>query len=273
MMYVRKPVVAGQFYTDNPKELSRQIQSFLKNGKMYTTENEIRGVVSPHAGYIYSGPIAGSAFSSIQNSSYDVVVVIAPSHRYSIDKASVIPDGEYLTPLGKSLIDSSIGNKLLETNNYIFAPEVHEMEHSLEVQVPFIQTVFPDIKISPIVVATTKYDSCVSIGKSLAHVLRELQKNALIVISTDLSHYKQYATAVSIDKKLCDSLETCDTKVLQKSVEGGESSACGYGPLIAGITAAKELGAHECKVIDYRNSGDTAGPKNQVVGYCAAVIS
>ncbi len=271
-MYIRKPIVDGQFYTSDPERLNTQILKFIEEGKESGSSTPF-AIIAPHAGYVYSGPVAGSAYRAVRGHTYDTVIVLAPSHRYRIQGASVIGEGQYQTPLGSVPIDSEIGNALIDYETITFAPEVHEVEHSLEVQVPFIQTVLPDTPVVPVIVGTTDFDVCRNIGTVIADTVSACKKHALIVMSTDLSHYLPYETAVKTDSIFCNALETCDPGRVRNSVEKEKASACGYGPVLSGMTAARKLGATTCTVVDYRNSGDTAGPKSEVVGYCAAVLS
>ncbi|MFW6366826.1 MAG: AmmeMemoRadiSam system protein B [Spirochaetota bacterium] len=271
-MYIRKPAVAGQFYQADSIKLAKEIDLHLKNADV-SLDADLIAVISPHAGYVFSGPVAGVAYAAARNRTFDSVIVFAPSHRYRIPGASVIETGKYRTPLRDTEIDSTLAASLIDGELFIFSPDIHETEHSLEVQVPFIQTIYPDLPLVPIVVGTTSYDICLKMGKRVADTVIEHSRKPLIVISTDMSHYLSYEQAIETDKKLCDALETADTLEIKKVIESGTSSACGYGSIIAGMTAAQMLGANECRILDYRNSGDTAGPKTQVVGYCAAAIT
>ena len=274
-MYQRHPVVAGSFYPGNPEKLKSMISQFLTDAKEERPQSSgnVYGIISPHAGYIYSGPVAGYGFSYLENLNIDTYIILAPSHRGRFKGASVIPEGIYSTPLGDMAIDSHIGGNLLSIEGFTFLKEAHELEHSLEVQVPFVQVVSGNSKIVPVVIGTTDPDLCRGIGESIASVLEGIDKKFAVVISTDLSHYHNYSSAVEMDKKLINSIESFDENSVSTLLKSGKAEACGEGPLISGMTLCRSMGAEKVKVVKYANSGDTAGSKDQVVGYLSAVFT
>ncbi len=271
-MYQRKPAVAGAFYSAGKNDLMRSVDTYLNSAELPGLDGEIVGVVSPHAGYIYSGPIAAYSFRAIKDSDYELAVVLAPSHRARFDGASVIPEGIYKTPLGDVEIDSAIGKKLMEKRGFAFLKEVHAVEHSLEVQVPFLQRVLSTFKIVPVIVGTTDLTACTLLAEGLGIILKEEKRKFIVVISTDLSHYYSYDSAVSRDGQFIESLKTFDEKGIKDLLASGKSEACGEGPLLTGIMLCKELGAEGVTILKYGNSGDTAGDRNQVVGYLSAAF-
>ena len=274
-MYLRQPVVAGSFYPGDPDKLKSMISQFLNDAKKERLEisGNIYGIISPHAGYVYSGPVAGFGFSYLENLKFDTYIILAPSHRARFNGASVIPEGIYSTPLGDMAIDSDIGKNLLTIEGFTFLKEAHELEHSLEVQVPFVQVISGESGIVPVVIGTTDLELCRGIGESIASVLEGIGKRCAVVISTDLSHYHSYNSAVELDKKLINSIESFDENKVSALLKSGKAEACGEGPLIAGMTLCRSLGAVKADVVKYANSGDTAGSKDQVVGYLSAVFS
>ncbi len=275
-MYVRKPAVAGSFYPGDPGVLKELITEYLTSAGPLSPEFEqdkIIGIVSPHAGYVYSGPVAAYGFKYLAKSSLDRFVILAPSHRGRFNGASVIPEGIYKTPLGDVEIDSEIGKKLEKREYFGFLKEAHELEHSLEVQVPFLQTVKPGAKIVPVVIGTVNAEVCRIIGETIAEEVIASGKKYGIVISTDLSHYHSYNEAVKKDRNFIDALETFDLNSIGESIASGMSEACGEGAILAGLSLARKLGAGKVNTVKYANSGDTAGPKDQVVGYLSALIS
>lgn len=271
-MYQRKPAVAGAFYSAGKNDLKKSVDSYLNNAELPELNGDIVGLISPHAGYIYSGPIAAYSFKAIKDSDYELAVVLAPSHRARFEGASVIPEGIYETPLGDVEIDSETGRKLMDKQGFKFLKEVHAVEHSLEVQVPFLQRVMGEFKIVPVIVGTTDMTACGLIAEGLSSILKVEKRKFIIVISTDLSHYYSYNSAVSKDGQFIESLKTFDEKGIKDLLASGKSEACGEGPLLTGVMLCKELGAAGVSILKYGNSGDTAGDRSQVVGYLSAAF-
>lgn len=270
-MWHRKPVVAGAFYPAEPSHLRAMVGKYLDMADRRPLSGKAVGLVSPHAGYIYSGPIAAFSFRQMDPET-EVLVVLAPSHRARFRGASVFPEGIFETPLGEVEVDSKIGRQLLEKPLFSFLKEAHQFEHSLEVQVPFAQVVLGPFTIVPIIVGVTDMAACAEIASGLADVLKQETRKYSIVLSTDLSHYYSYGDAVSMDGRLIKALETFDPAVLEKTISAGSAEACGEGPLLAGMSLCRELGAKKMEILKYANSGDTAGDKSQVVGYLAAAM-
>lgn len=271
-MWRREPVVAGSFYPSNPEKLMHDIDLYLEEAKGHVLTEDIVALISPHAGYVYSGPVAAYAYKQLQGRSVDLAVVLAPSHRARFDGASVIPGGSYITPLGEVEIDKAVCERLLEENKFSFLQRVDEAEHSLEVQVPFLQRVLRKFTIVPIIIGCIDIDNCKEISKSIVAVLKE-RKSFVMILSTDLSHYYSYNKARSIDHVFIKALEAFDENELYEVLSSGEAQACGEGPVLTGIMASKALGANAVRVLQYATSGDTAGGKDQVVGYLAAAIT
>jgi len=274
-MYIRKPAVAGSFYPGDPDVLREMISAYLNSAGPLSDEfnnDKIMGIVSPHAGYVYSGPVAAYGYNYLAESSFERFVVIAPSHRGRFDGVSVIPKGLYKTPLGDVEIDSDLGERLEKRDHFGFIKEAHEVEHSLEVQIPFLQMVKPEASIVPLVIGTTDPELCSILGRTIAEEIKLSGKEYGIIISTDLSHYHSYDTAVKKDRGFIDALELFDGDKVAEVISSGRSEACGEGGVLAGISLARELGAKRIKTVKYANSGDTAGSKDQVVGYLSALI-
>ncbi len=272
-MYIRQPAVAGSFYPGDPDKLKSMINGFLKDAEADKPEirGNIYGIISPHAGYVYSGPVAGYGFSYLSHLNIDTYIILAPSHRARFKGASVIPRGIYSTPLGNMDIDSDMGEELVKLEGFGFIPEAHELEHSLEVQVPFVQVVSEGSKIVPVIIGTTDINLCRHIGESIASAIRK-DKNYAVIISTDLSHYHSYNSAIELDNKIIKSIESFDENKLSALLQKGKAEACGEGPLISGMYLCRSMGAKKATVVKYANSGDTAGSKDRVVGYLSAVF-
>lgn len=274
---VREPAVAGMFYPAEPETLQAMIREFLSHTEK-VIQGDIGGLVSPHAGYIYSGPVAAWSYRQIEGNSYDVVVVIAPSHFEYFRGASVFPGAYYETPLGKIPVDHTLAEQLAEQSPHIhLSMSGHSIsftgrgEHSLEVQLPFLQTVLKDFKLLPIVIADQSWDNVKTLALSLANVLKG--KKALIVASSDLSHYHPYTTAYTLDEKIQELFNSFDYQGIVEGCERHEIEACGYGPIATMMYACELLGYNKSKVLKYATSGDVpVGEKAQVVGYMSGVV-
>ncbi len=271
-MWRREPVVAGSFYPSHPDKLMRDIDSYLAEVKGPSLKEDIVALISPHAGYVYSGHVAAYAYKQLIGKDINLVVVMAPSHRARFDGASVIPGGSYITPLGEVEIDKEVCERLLAKKQFEFLRRVDEVEHSLEVQVPFLQRVLKSFTLVPIIIGCTDIEICNFLAQSIASILKEKQ-SFVIILSTDLSHYYSYNKARSIDSEFIKALETFDENELYEVLSAGKAQACGEGPVLTGIMTSKALGAKAVRVLHYATSGDTAGGKDQVVGYLAAAIT
>lgn len=273
-MYIRRPAVAGSFYPADPDKLKKMICGYISHAEkdQELHKGKLFGIISPHAGYIYSGPVAAYGFSYLKYSSFDGFVVIAPSHRARFNGASILPEGSYSTPLGEMEVDSEMGNELIKSPLFNYIREIDEPEHSLEVQIPFIQFMKPGLKLVPIVIGSTDISVCRKAGEAIAGALKKMDRNYAIIISTDLSHYYPYKKAVQMDGDFISALKSFDETRIAEAVNSGKGEACGEGALLAGITAVKLLGASRIEIAKYANSGDTAGSKEEVVGYVSAVI-
>ncbi len=273
MGYVREPAVSGTFYPGDPKVLRRDIERYLDNALFGAVAGDIVGLISPHAGFMYSGPVAAYGYKALQDSSYDTVVVIAPSHRVYFEGAAIQDKGGYRTPFGVIAIDEEIAAVLLrEDRNVASDTRSHAMEHSLEVQLPFLQVVLKPFKLVPLIMGVQDVSVCERLAGSISDAIRASGKRVLIVGSTDLSHYHPYSQAVKLDGVLVQDLEKYDVKGLKEDFDRNRFEACGYGPIVITMLASKALGATESKVLKYLNSGDTSGDKSGVVGYVSSVF-
>ncbi len=268
-MYRRRPAVAGSFYPSDPDRLGAMIDACLEEASAKVQPGDPVGIISPHAGYVYSGPVAAFAFRRL-NPKVERVVVLAPSHRGRFNGAAIIPEGCYETPLGDVAIDGAVSGALASLDHFTPFMEAHELEHSLEVQVPFLQKVLARFTIVPIVIGTTDLPLCREIARGLSGVLSGDGVRTAVVISTDLSHYHPYDSAKVLDRRFIDAVATMDESKVKEAVASGRAEACGEGPVIAGMSLCKALGATKAEVLRYANSGDTAGGRDQVVGYFAA---
>jgi len=268
---IRKPAVAGTFYPADVRILSQQVKEFLSRAKKENISGEVIGLISPHAGYMYSGQVAAYAFKLLEGKKFDVVVVVAPSHRAYFRGASVYDRGSYETPLGLVPVNQELCKKLREQSSIIHSStQGHTQEHALEVQLPFLQETIGKFHLVPIVLGDQSYQTCTEVARALRNVLQG--QKALLVASTDLSHFHSYDRAVKLDNVILDDIRAFDPQKLAQDLESGRGEACGGGPVITVMLAAKEMGANKVQVLKYMNSGDVTGDRSSVVGYAAAVI-
>jgi len=272
MEEIREPAVAGSWYSDNPEILSRELKGYLDNVKKEKINGKVIALVSPHAGYQYSGLVAAHAYKLIEGTSYDAVVVVAPSHRALFKGASIYDRGGFRTPLGIVPIDEGLSKKVMEKRKEIqFIPEAHAQEHSLEIQLPFLQVLLKTFKLIPIVMEPYwSWETCQYLSTAIADTVRG--KNVVLIASSDLSHFHSYDKAVELDRNVLNHIERFDPEGLNRDLRQGRCEACGGGPIISIMLAAKALGANKGKVLKYLNSGDVTGDRSRVVGYAAGVF-
>ena len=272
MKEIREPAVAGAFYPDNPNVLSRDVKRYLENAKKEMLEGEIVALISPHAGYMYSGQVAAYAYKLIEGKTFDSVVVVAPSHRALFKGASVYDRGGFRTPLGIVPVDVELSKKMMEQRKEIqFLPEAHSQEHSLEVQIPFLQVVLKSFKLVPIVMEPYwSWETCQYLASAIAEAVKG--KRVLLIASSDLSHFHSYDQAVNLDKVVLSHIDRFDPEGLNRDLKSERCEACGGGPVVTIMLAAKMLGANRGKVLKYANSGDVTGDRSRVVGYGAGVL-
>jgi len=269
---VRKPVAAGTFYPGSASKLRSEIEDFLSNVEKVPIDGKIVAIIVPHAGYIYSGQVAAHAYKQIEGMHFDTVVMIGVSHRMPFRGAAIYKSGAYETPLGTVKVDDELTSELMSQTDILeFYPDADAIEHSLEVQVPFLQVVLSDFKIVPILMRDWSGMISHAISDALAKVMKD--KNVLIVASTDMSHYHPYKEAVSMDDVALTSIKRMDIEQLDDDLASGEAELCGAGGVIVTLMTAKKLGAEGIEILKYANSGDVTGDKSDgVVGYFSAVI-
>jgi len=276
MGQTRKPVVADKFYPGDPVTLTRQIADFFKRAKKEPIPGKIVALLSPHAGYMYSGQVAAYAYKLLEGLSFETVVVISPSHIAYFQGASIYNGGAYETPLGRIAVDTALAGKIADASGRVFlSTQGHGFvgmrgEHALEVQLPFLQVVLGEFKLVPIVIGDQDWSTCEALSEALIKALKD--RNALIVASSDYSHYHPYDEAVRLDRIAIDHINSFDPEGLFADLSSGVCEACGGSPIVTTMLAAKGLGADKARVLKYANSGDVTGDKSGVVGYVAAVI-
>jgi AmmeMemoRadiSam system protein B len=269
---IRKAGVSGLFYSAEQSTLEKEVAVFLENSPREKLINEIYGIISPHAGYVYSGGVAARAYRQLFDRKYDVVVVIAPSHKVYFDEISIYSGSYYETPLGKVEIDLEISDQIASYHENLILSEMGHgsEEHSLEVQLPFLQHVLPHFKIAAIVMGNQDKKNIDILSNALQESLKG--KKALCVASSDLSHFHHYNKAAVLDKVVTDYIRRFDEEGLNEMIQTGACEMCGAGPVVTVMKTAKALGAQKSKPLLYRNSGDITGDRDQVVGYLSAVL-
>ncbi len=261
MSRIRPAAVAGLFYPADPAQLHQEIQSMLAGAEQ--TGEAPKALIVPHAGYIYSGPVAASAYAQLEGIRHRIerVILLGPCHRVPLQGLATTSADYFETPLGRVSIDREAIDRILPLQQVKEFDLTHQQEHSLEVQLPFLQEVLDDFSLVPLVVGDTR-------SEEVSEVLELLWggDETLIVISSDLSHYHDYDTARNMDSETCKAIESMDPAAIHYD------QACGRNPLNGLLLAAKKHGLH-ATTLDLRNSGDTAGDRSSVVGYGAWVFN
>ena len=268
---IRKSVIAGSWYSGNPKILSSDIDGFLKNVPTELIDGKVVALISPHAGYMYSGQVAAYSYKLVEGEIFDAVIVIGPSHRAYFNGVSIYNKGGYKTPLGIVPVDIELANEIIARSPIIsFVPAAHLQEHSVEIQLPFLQRVLGNFSFVPIVMGNQDGQTCKELAEAIFQSMAD--KKILIIGSSDLSHFHAYEKAVKLDSIVLDHIKGMDAEGLLKDLERGACEACGGGVIAVTMIVAKKLGVHRVKLLKYANSGDVTGDKSGVVGYASAVF-
>jgi AmmeMemoRadiSam system protein B len=264
---IRRPVVAGQFYPASASELRAMIGGMVKE----EAREDVIGLLSPHAGYIYSGPVAGAVISRIKFK--DTFIIMGPNHTGAGKPLSIMTEGKWQTPLGEVEIDSELGKKILAASKHLEEDDrAHIYEHSIEVQLPFLQYFKPDFKLVPIVFGYPGGAIYKEVGREIAGAVKELGREVVIIASSDMSHYEPQASAQNKDRQAIEAMLNLDEDELLKRVASFNITMCGYAPAVSLIVAAKELGATGAELVKYQTSGDVTGDYSAVVGYAGIII-
>ena len=273
-MMIRTPVVSGQFYPDKKEELENMIRSCFnhKYGPGSKSENQdkkVYGVICPHAGYMYSGPTACHSFRSISSQNPERVIIVGPNHFAIGEDAAVMIDAKWETPLGLIEVDSESSKKIVQKSKIITIDNYsHSRDHSLEVQVPMLQSVFGnDIKILPIILLSQSKETAIDVGNSISEVVKET--NSIIIGSSDFTHYEENSFAYSQDKALIEPILEMDVDRFYQVLKDRQVTACGFGAIASTMVACKNLGATRGELLSYATSGDISGDISSVVGYAA----
>lgn len=269
----RPAAVAGSFYPADPAKLTTVVDSALSHATVPANSGGLVALVAPHAGYEYSGAVAAHSYALLKGARFKRVVVIGPSHLESIEYSSVYDGEAYTTPLGRVAVDREFARKLAGADGSIrLSSAGHQVgrqsEHSIEVQLPFLQRTLGEFSVVPIVMGDQSYEASRALGIALSKLLRN-SEDTLIVASSDLSHYHSYAEATRMDRKLLAAIAQNDSLSVSRNTEARVWEACGAAPIVAVMIAAQRMGASPAKLLNYANSGDVTDDKSRVVGYGA----
>ena len=266
----RTPAVAGKFYPNNSVELENQIACHL--GDLSKNKRKAIGVVSPHAGFIYSGDVAGAVYSRIEIP--ETIILLGPNHTGRGENISVMTKGTWSMPMGDIDIDEELAN-LLCKETPIAKPNLtaHQFEHSLETQLPFLQYLKKNFSIVPICLKKIDYSLCKKLSEGIVKALEQTEKSVLIVASSDMTHFESHKLAEEQDKKAIAKIESRDALGLYETVRQEQISMCGVNPVTVMLLCCEKLGAQKAELIEYKTSGEVNGDKNRVVGYAGVIVT
>jgi MEMO1 family protein len=264
----RHAAVAGRFYPGDRATLLEDLESYLSPA---AASKSAIGCLAPHAGYIYSGPVAGAVYANIQVPQR--CIVLCPNHTGRGRPLAIMSSGAWQTPLGSVPIDSALANTLKEQFPLLSEDsEAHSGEHAIEVQLPFLQKKQPHFVFVPIALGTGNFETLEKLGQALGEVLKAQEEPVLMVASSDMNHYESDRVTRVKDRKAIERILALDPRGLYETVINEDISMCGFGPAVAMLTAAKNLGARSAELIKYATSGDVSGDRDMVVGYAGIVV-
>lgn len=267
---IRKPAVAGQFYPSSSQELKNKIETLIDKK---AEKSDVIACMLPHAGYMYSGAVAAQTVSRINIK--NKIILLGPNHTGYGRAFSIMTDGIWQTPLGEIKIDSNLAKSILSRSRYLEEDSLaHIYEHSLEVELPFLQYFKPDFEIVPIIVLSEEINILRDIGKDISYAIKDLniRDSAMIVASSDMTHYEPQSQAAKKDKQAIQAILDLNEYELMEKVQQLSISMCGYAPVVVMLSAAKLLGAQKSSLVKYQTSGDVTGEKDSVVGYAGIII-
>ena len=269
---VRPSVLAGTWYPGSQDALAKSIAGYLSRVKPPHIDGKLKAVIVPHAGHRYSGQVAAHAYRLLEGSHFRRVILVGPSHRVGFEGVSVNLQSGYKTPLGVVPIDQKMAKKILDSGPHIrWLRRAHAQEHCLEIQLPFLQTVLQNFQIVPILMGQQDYDTCSRLANTLVQVMGSAE-DTLILASSDLSHFYAYDQARALDLEFIKRVKGFDPEGLARDLSAGKCEACGGGPVITTLLAARKLRADQAVVLNYANSGDVTGDHRSVVGYMSAAL-
>jgi MEMO1 family protein len=265
---IRQPAVAGKFYPESANQLRNDVLSYVP---AEVEKVHAIGAVIPHAGYMYSGHVAGAVFARLQLPPR--FVILCPNHTGLGQPLAIMSRGSWATPLGQARIDEELADSLKSTFPLIKEDEdAHRTEHALEVELPFLQVLQPDFRFVPLTVGTGQFEVLSALGVSIARALKNIASESMIIASSDMNHYESDEITRVKDHRAIEQVLALDTRGLYDTVREQKISMCGYGPTVAMLTAAKLLGAKESELVKYATSGDVSGDRDWVVGYAGMLV-
>ena len=267
---IRPPAVAGRFYPDDPVQLGKDLDLFLASGP--TEKIRARACMVPHAGYKYSGQVAGKVYHELEIP--DRVILLGPRHFPRGAPLAILSSGAWRTPLGLAPIDHVLAEKVVRACPLLREDKLaHSAEHSLEVQLPFLQRIAPSFSFVPIVTGTVRFEELEALGRGIANVIRSEFSPILLIASSDMNHYESDTVTRIKDRKAIECILALEPRELFDTVRSAEISMCGYGATVAMLTAMRELGARYAELVAYATSGEINGDLDEVVGYAGVVIT
>lgn len=265
---VRPPAVAGRFYPRNREQLRSEVDSFLSAG---AATLKAMGCVAPHAGYVYSGQVAGAVFARLDLPRR--FIILCPNHTGMGCPLSIMSQGEWETPLGNVAINSELAWELKSKSSFIMEDaSAHRYEHAIEVQLPFLQARLDQFTFVPIAVGTSRFDALHTLGQAIGDTLANARDATLVIASSDMNHYESDSVSRKKDARAIERILALDPKGLYEVVTNEDISMCGYGATVAMLTATKILGASSSELIQYATSGDISGDRDSVVGYAGIAV-
>jgi len=270
---VRRAAVAGSWYPGTAARISAEVAGHLEAAACPPVPGRLIALISPHAGLRYSGPVAAYGYSLLRGRSHATAVLLGPSHRVAFEGVALHARGAFETPLGAAPVDETVAQALLDQDGRMFdAPDAHREEHSLEMQLPFLQHLVPDLRIVPMLMGEQAREDVRAVSGALSRTLAG--RDALLVASSDLSHYHPAPVANRLDALVVEDIRRFDPEALMARLEASPQHACGGGPIVAVMEAARALGADTATVLRYADSGDAGErDKGRVVGYVSAALS
>ncbi len=267
---LRHPAVAGRFYPRNPEDLRAEAQGYLSQADSKPVVEAI-GCIAPHAGYMYSGHVAGAVFARVQIPPR--CIVLCPNHTGMGRALAIMSEGAWETPLGEVPIDGELATSLKQEFPALHDDSAaHRGEHAAEVELPFMQLRQPELRFVPIALGTGQFEPLEHLGLALAKTITRMNEPVLIVASSDMNHYESDAVTRMKDHRAIERILTIDPRGLYDVVTGQDISMCGFGPAVAMLTAARQLGAKSAELVKYATSGDVSGDRDMVVGYAGVVV-
>jgi MEMO1 family protein len=272
---IREPAVAGQFYPANPQRLRAQVETFTaafaKPKEPLQPKLRALGCVVPHAGYMYSGAIAGAVYHRLELPAR--CIILCPNHTGCGEPLAIMSHDAWRTPLGDVPIDEALAGQLKARFSLLSEDdEAHRFEHALEVQLPFLQVLRPDFRFVPITVGTSQFEVLSALGVAMSAVIREAGGSVLVIDSSDMNHYESDEVTRAKDRRAIEPILALDARGLYDTVRESRISMCGYGPAVAMLTATTRLGAKDAELVRYATSGDVSGERDKVVGYAGIAV-